>query len=693
MKIYLRRSRGALYSLTLGILSWSCTALIVFSAELSAKLAPPDSLWSLATDDTQLSIGINSSGQLALYELSNPATSWNWLSAPAVVPLMSEVFTADKKQVKAHWLFKDAHLDQRDGQKLIVRFTCASPALELRSEWWARPGRGPIRHAMFIRNASTQLLGLSPQASIDLTLAAPGGNPNALQAWYVNDEGALWGADPSMAKISGVCKDVVTPTYTKEIAATPGYDWVPMIFLDAGGVQGIYVGLEWSHCFMKMSGQEAPAGLAVHLKAGHSTNVAIEAPAGYEFEVPPALIGTYRGDVDDAGNGLRKYLFAYSMPEELRTEATYPKLEWNAFTATGKTHGSQTEPTSWDPVSVKYYPLIKEAAALGFEEMTVDVGWWHDGEPDTDLIDWPEGMKAAGEATHRLGLRYVLYWTDSADTRTPHGREIRAQRIKRLFTEYGADMWRSDSTRGAVIRDDYWAVKGFYEMLDTLKKELPRFQWENCSGGGPIKDYGAMKRAIKIQIHDSISPAITNRRVFYDSSHVLHPIQMQAMLGWHARTMPGYPQGLVYDFRSAALGAFMWWFDSPSPTNGGEPWTEAERQAIARSINTYKTKLRPLIRTADLYHIFPRPDDKNWDGLQYYDPTTGQGVIFIFKPAEGANAMTIRLRGLDPQKVYRITFDDATNPTIEKTGAELIQGLAVTLKGAPISELVFIDMK
>ena len=94
-----------------------------------------------------------------------------------------------------------------------------------------------------------------------------------------------------------------------------------------------------------------------------------------------------------------------------------------------------------------------------------------------------------------------------------------------------------------------------------------------------------------------------------------------------------------------------------------------------------------------LYHIFPRPDDKNWDGLQYYDPTTGQGVIFIFKPAEGANAMTIRLRGLDPQKVYRITFDDATNPTIEKTGAELIQGLAVTLKGAPISELVFIDMK
>ena len=691
MKIYSGRNRGPLYLLTLAIFSGSLTALVMFSAEPSARLALPDSIWNLTTDDTKLSIGIDSSGQLSLYELSNPATGWNWLSAPAVVPLMSEVFTAAKQKVTVHWIFKDAHLDQRDGQKLSVRFTCASPALELRSEWWARPGRGPIRHAMFIRNASGQAIQFTPQASIDLTLAAPNGNNKVLQAWYVNDEGALWGADPGIAKISGVVKDIVTPTYHQEIAATPGYDWVPMVFLEANGAQGIYLGIEWSHCFIKMNGQTAATGLAVQLQAGHSTNVAIEAPAGCEFEVPPALIGTYRGDIDDAGNSLRKYLFAYSMPAELRTDVTYPKLQWNAFTATGKTHSSQTEPTSWDPVAVKYYPLIKEAAALGFEEMTVDVGWWQGNEPDTDLIDWPEGMKAASEATHQLGLRYVLYWTDSVDTRTPHGRALRAQRIKRLITEYGADTWRSDSTRGAVIRDDYWAVKGFYEMLDTLKKELPRFQWENCSGGGPLKDYGALKRATKIQIHDSISPAITNRRVFYDSSHVLHPIQMQSFLGWHARTLPGQLQGLVYDFRSVALGAFMWWFDSPNPTNGGQAWTEAERQAIARSVNTYKTKLRPLIRTADLYHIFPRPDDKNWDGLQYFDPAAGKGVVFIFKPAEGANSMSIRLRGLDPQKKYRITFDDATNPTMEKLGAELMQGLAVTLKGAPISELVFIE--
>ena len=31
------------------------------------------------------------------------------------------------------------------------------------------------------------------------------------------------------------------------------------------------------------------------------------------------------------------------------------------------------------------------------------------------------------------------------------------------------------------------------------------------------------------------------------------------------------------------------------------------------------------MRNADLYHILPRPDGKNWDGVQYYDPASGEG--------------------------------------------------------------------
>jgi hypothetical protein len=37
------------------------------------------------------------------------------------------------------------------------------------------------------------------------------------------------------------------------------------------------------------------------------------------------------------------------------------------------------------------------------------------------------------------------------------------------------------------------------------------------------------------------------------------------------------------------------------------------------------------------------------------------------------------------------TFENGSNPAAEKTGAELAKGLEVTLKGRPVSELVWIE--
>ena len=49
---------------------------------------------------------------------------------------------------------------------------------------------------------------------------------------------------------------------------------------------------------------------------------------------------------------------------------------------------------------------------------------------------------------------------------------------------------------------------------------------------------------------------------------------------------------------------------------------------IKRAVNTYKTKIRPLARTGNLYHVFPRPDDKVWDGVEYFDPAAKKGAVY-----------------------------------------------------------------
>ena len=142
---------------------------------------------------------------------------------------------------------------------------------------------------------------------------------------------------------------------------------------------------------------------------------------------------------------------------------------------------------------------------------------------------------------------------------------------------------------------------------------------------------------------------------------------------------------------SARCGAPEWFLDAPNGGNGGAPWTDDEKAAVKAAVTTYKTRIRPLVRSADLYHILPRPDGKNWDGIQYFDPATKRGVVYLFKPRAVADTISLKLRGVEPGRRYRVTFEDGSNPAAEKTGDELSKGFDVTLKGAPVSELVWIE--
>lgn len=651
---------------------------------VSSEIEPtPPATWELVTSDTVLALAV-CQNELRVSRLGHAGGKWNWADSQNIFPLLPNLAVAGQL-VAADWRFQEGRFGASEGTKLTLRFRSASTGLEIESEWWARSGPGPIRHAMTMRNPSSQIIGIGRQTSLSLDLLAPAAG--GLHAWHFGDEGG-----GGKFETPGFFHDAVVPSFTKQIVATPGYDDIPLVILDAGETEGVYVGVEWSHAHLRVTGKNVSGGLSVRLTAGNPEDFSAEIAPGGEFMVPPAFVGAYRGDTDDAANSLRRYLFAHGMPAELRTDSSYPKLQWNAFTATGQCPTSQIDPKAWDPVEAKYYPLIKEVAALGFEEMTVDVGWWNGPDPDTDLADWPQGMRAAGEATKALGMRYVLYWTDDQPMGSPEGRAIRARRIKCLFAEHGADTWRSDATRGAVVTADYWAVKGFYAMLDVLHREVPGFQWENCGGGGPIKDYGAMLRATKIQICDTVDGAVVTRRVFYDSSYALHPIQMQGFLGWHSRARPGEAGGIAYDFRSAGLGAFMWWIDSPNPTNGGATWTEEERRIVAREAHTYKTRLRPLIRNANLYHVLPRPDDVNWDAIEYYDPSVNRGVVYVFKPSDGPDTQAIKLKGLESDAVYRLSFEDGSNQAVMFPGGELMRdGFTMALRGKQVSEFVWID--
>jgi hypothetical protein len=113
---------------------------------------------------------------------------------------------------------------------------------------------------------------------------------------------------------------------------------------------------------------------------------------------------------------------------------------------------------------------------------------------------------------------------------------------------------------------------------------------------------------------------------------------------------------------------------------------------IKRAVNTYKTKLRPLIRTGNLYHIFPRPDDKVWDGVEYFDPAARKGAVCVFRPGSPRDSETVKLKGLEPQGRYWLWCEDGSIAPVQKAGDELMrQGFNMRLPGPFSSDIVFLQ--
>jgi hypothetical protein len=646
--------------------------------------------WTLKTADTKLTLGVGGDQAFRIHELSGP-DGWNWTATASPISLLGRIDIAGNR-VAPSWVYRDAVVENGDGMKVTITFTNADPAMEMKSVWHAHAGPGPVRHCMFITNKSARPVTIYGQESLDLHVAGPGrGN----SVWYIKN-------DASIPDATGVYHESLVGGYRKDLTIAEGDGhFIPFVAVDAGSTHGMYVGWEWSIGRISIACDGVPASAAI--KAGSGDNFKTDVAAGETFEVPPGFIGAYKGDLDDAANSLHKYLFNYSMPSVLRDDPTYPKVEWNAFAATGQGQGS------WQSTETKYYPLIDDIAPLGFEEVVLDINWWngdttHQPHPPVGHAKfWPKGMLAACEYAHKHGMRFGLYWNCNPSMTTGEGIRHRKDDFKCLHDKFHIDFYRTDSTAGPVLETGgfgpkcrahyaedlgYRQTKGFYEVADWLQANIPDYYYENCSGGGGIKDYGVMRRAIRIQDQDRYYP-IDARRAFYDSSYALHPVQLATLSGSWAEWQAS---GSVYELRSASLGALYWHPDAPNGGNGGPKWTAAQKAAIKRAVNTYKTKMRPLVRTGNLYHVFPRPDDKVWDGVEYFDPAAKKGAVCVFRPNSPKNGETVKLKGLDATGRYWLWCEDGSIAPVQKAGDELMtRGFDMRLPAPFSSDIVFLQ--
>ena len=632
-----------------------------------------------------------------------------------------------------------------DAHRVVFVYESQHPRLRMSWQWEARANFGPVEHKITIENLTDGEIWLPmvDSLAIDWKLA-PG---TALWNFYVEK-----GADTPSA--TGTHLDEIddgyrwtgrSTTYARPEAGQ-AREIIPAEFIygRAGPHAGWYAGIEFSartRISLQRSGDTLKSTLGLDPEPG-PFRTRIRAHSC--FETPTVFLGAFHGGSDGAGNQLRPWVREVLNNPLTWKDPHYPLVVNNSWGS-----GMQVD----EGLALR---MIAESKELGLEMFHMDAGWFRgvgDWYPDPERF--PHGLAFLADEAHKQGLRFGIWvdWTQAAlsphpgalnvrdpkvrdwmvtdlaqdwkpepfkgqtiDIGVPAAHDYAAKEVKRLVEDNHLDMlehdgylvakgctredhphappnkstvhithdWGSDFVLGSNSTDvSYHAVRAYYDIYEKLRREHPGLLLEICNDGGRMVDFGSAAHGDYFSITDTYDP-LSNRRAFYDASYVLPAAMLESYVEkWPVPRLENF----LYMLRSGMMGWTTIMLDTTV-------WTPEQHAAARGAFALYKEQLRPLIRDANLYHVSPRPDGEHWDGMEYWDPTRGKGVVFAFRGStQDEREHRFVLAGLQSDALYRLHFEDSTSPDVEATGSKLMgSGLIVSLDRPLSSELVFLEV-
>lgn len=687
-----------------------------------ALCSDTDKSWRLSTDDTAVVIELQQ-GMPVVTRLASTQAGVNWLLAPVPEVLLPSV-TQQGTSVPTKWQYEGGTFDSPSGQ-LVLRFTNASPAMELQSIWRARPGHGPVEHWLTIANHSGAAITIGQQDSLALShVALP--SHQSMDAWWVKR-----GAGNASLEGGTIVRSVGRNSDEMLTSdPTDGASPVPWLALQVGTSRGLYVGWEFSgigriHLHSVSEGGNATdTGPAqVGIEVGNVPAFKTDVAAGETFLVPPAFVGSYEGDIDDGSYTLHRFVLEKLLPKYPKG-SVHPTLAYNFYLDGG---GAKADEQS----------VLRSAALaheLGFETFVVDAMWFpQSGAWYWDPKRFPNGSKPIADYVHNNGMKLGLWmaytqgsssddpralsvtkhpdWFTAPPKLDPNGeinwdalidlgydpaRDWAEQATQRAVSEYQVDYFKTDYTPVVThceqtdhrhhygVDVSYWSTLGYYAVQEALMQKFPDLILEGCSGSGHMKDFGDIQRVHMIAMNDTLS-SLPNRQGTYDSTFALPPA---ALMNYTYEnfydTVSDAPE--PYFWRSSMMNA--WQID---PTHSAT-WTQKQKDGAKRATEIYKSWVRPILQDVEVHHILPRPDGYHWDGMFYWSPSLKRGTVYIFRPNSDQKTMLVPLKGLVADAKYKLRTEDHSTPNGIFSGAELMNtGLTIQLPGKYTSDLIYLE--
>lgn len=339
--------------------------------------------------------------------------------------------------------------------------------------------------------------------------------------------------------------------------------------------------------------------------------------------------------------------------------------------------------------------LADRAAGLGVDRFVLDDGWFLGRRDDTaglgdwvvDPAVWPEGLHPLANRVTELGMQFGLWFEpemvnpDSNLAREhpdwllqPAGRlpiESRTQQVLNLtipatfehvltqvdavLSEYPISYVKWDHNRDLIDAGTAPAGRpavskqtaAFYRLLDALRANHPKVEFESCSSGGARIDLEVLQRVQRVWVSDNIDSQDRQRMLWWTGQ--LLPMEL---MGSHVASGRSHTTSRWHDLNFRAATAVFghlgieWDLAQASPDeiaqlSGWIEWYKANRDVIATG---------RLVRIA-----MPEP------GVYFKGVVGDRKAIYSLSmelPTNSANLGRLRFLGLEKDRRYRVTIID-----------------------------------
>ena len=464
--------------------------------------------WIVGTSKVERRIRF-ADGEFSLVSLRNKISGREYQDANN--PSAEIRFFANSEDVSAstwHWKLRDDKVVRGTQGELQLDIELESSAIQVTKHYVIYPGTSVIREWLTINNSSDQPVRISQVDFLHTRVLSSMGQ--GLEFNYLTGGGNYNGSQ--LLKT-----EPMSPAYQRTLDSNGGIQpgnyssFLPLVFLrNPRANEGVAVGWDYlGHWRFELGAHDgSPLGMSLTL-AGFEKNLA----PGAQIETPKAFLATFSGGIDELGNQLLDwqyaYLWDYTNPEYFAK--TRWAVDWpDPWVGDGGTPSAD----NWGrrlALDLRYIDLLRET---GTDILWDDAGWY-DKWGTWNGPEW----RRTNDYLRKHDMRWVLWYptflaTPESKVAQQHpdwmipGQETLEQSIpatvdwqNRLLdnsvTTWGNYQWRYDIAPAASANDTdaLAADQNFRKVLEHFKSEHPKSGIDACDGGGRWISYDIARLA------------------------------------------------------------------------------------------------------------------------------------------------------------------------------------------------------